>query len=577
LTKQILAILFVVLLVGCSGKHDDTQKANSSTSPLFHERTDIEALSGYHFSEPTEFEMPGIMGSGCAMINVNEDERLDLLLVPGDPRSGALQEDSGLCRVLLQEPDRTFRDVSRKTQIRVRGFGMGVFGGDIDNDGDIDILTTSASGILLFRNDGNLDFEDVTETSGVQTSHWATAAVFFDYNRDGWLDLFLVNYVDYFPGSICEDGSGRRDYCGPISFNGTADLLYRNRGAEGQPGVFENVTIASGLARTMGKGLGAICSDFNGDRIPDIYVANDMEANFLWIQDAYGKFENEASLRGCATDLQGRPQASMGTVFSDLDQDGNPDLFLTHLRGETNTLYRQFPRGVFLDQTSTSGLGEGSLNQTGFGVVARDLNLDGFPDLAIVNGRVMRAPLLVPGTALPHWEEYAEQNQIFLGAKDGHFRELNANSDAFVVHSEVSRGLASGDFDNDGDIDLLVSNIGADARLYENVAERKGHWLQLRVLHPGWKRDAVGARVTLTAGNQKWTAEVAPCTGYLSCHDPRIHWGLGSISSYDSIDVIWPDEMDRIERFGSGSVDQELVLEKGRGTEFILPESAENR
>lgn len=520
-----------------------------------------------HRASEDTFEMPEIMGSGCSFADLNADGRLDLLLVPGQVSVDQAAAGGGLLRVLLQQSDGSFADISEDASIRVRGFGMGCYPADIDNDGDLDVLTTSAAGTALFRCDpaeGKLSFTDVTAAAGLNSSRWSTAAAFVDYDCDGWLDLLVVHYVDYFSGSLCADAAGRRDYCGPQAFSGTADALYHNLGASGQPGVFENVTVAAGLAAAVGRGLGTVCADLNGDRLPDLYVANDMEPNRLWIQGPPGHFSDEASVRGCAVDLQGRPQASMGTVLADLDHDGLEDIFLTHLRGETNTWYRQLGGGVFLDDTVRSGLAEVSRNDTGFGVAARDLDLDGRTDMTVVNGRVMRAPLLQSGAGDSHWLEYSEPRRICMGSADGRFRAVEGG-EPFLQQSLVSRGLAAGDVDNDGDVDLLTSAIAAPAQLWENIAVRRGHWISLRVIDTPRQRDAIGSRVVVHAGNRRWTASVLPHTGYLSSHDPRIHIGLGEASGWDAVDVYWADERAGAERFSGGTADQFFELRRGEG------------
>ncbi|MEY2727331.1 MAG: hypothetical protein RLZZ458_3198, partial [Planctomycetota bacterium] len=471
-----VCIALALICAGCGGKPPAAvpAAASSASGPVLFQEHVLPLFAAHpHCSPADSFEMPGIMGSGCALADLNADGLLDILLVPGEVPATVAAASAGtesLLPLFIQQSDGSFTDATQQAALRVRGFGMGCYPADIDNDGDLDVLTTSAAGTSLFRceNAQNLNFTDITEPGGLVSSRWSTAAAFVDYDADGWLDIFVVNYVDYFPGSHCADASGRRDYCGPHAFSGTADLLYRNRGAEGQPGVFENVTVAAGIAAAAGKGLGTVCTDLNGDRLVDFYVANDMEPNRLWIQGPPGKFTDEASLRGCAVDLQGRPQASMGTILADLDHDGSEDLFLTHLRGETNTWYRQLGQGVFLDDTVRSGLAEASRNETGFGVVAGDLNLDGEVDLAVVNGRVMRAPLLQASPADSHWQEYAEQRRIFLARGAGEFGVLSG-SDSFAAVSEVSRGLAMGDVDNDGDLDLLTSTVAAPARMFRNI------------------------------------------------------------------------------------------------------------
>jgi hypothetical protein len=571
LWAQCIALL-LVLPAGCSsdtaapGRTEVAAAPEDSPHAIFRERTDLPQLQNFHVSNPDSFEMPGIMGSGCSLADLNNDDRLDLILVPGEAAAGSKSQGAAQCRILLQQDHGAFTDISGQASVRVHGFGMGCFAGDLDNDGDLDLVTTSSTGVLVFRNDlsgGQVRFTDITAASGVESSRWSTAAAFVDYDQDGWLDLMIVHYVDYFPGSICSDASGRRDYCGPQSFTGTSDLLFRNRGATGEVGSFENVTVAAGLTKAVGKGLGLICADVNDDRLPDFYVANDMEPNFLWIQKTPGTFVEEAALRGCAVDIQGRPQASMGTALADLDQDGQLDLFLTHLRGETNTWYRPLGNGVFLDDTARSGLGEASRNFTGFGVTAQDFDLDGFQDMAVANGRVMRAPLLQPEAVASHWEEYAERNQVFRGRGQGRFEIVSG--DAFSQPVEVSRGLAAGDIDNDGDVDLLVSTVAAPARLYENVAERLGHWLNVRVICPEWKRDAIGARIVVVTDQTSFVAEVLPCAGYLASHDPRVHFGLGKAAVIRHVDVYWPDEVSGFERFVGGPVDQFLTLRRGSG------------
>lgn len=580
LVLNTILLTSLVVLAGCQKGDSSAGKVGSggtsgparSSTIWFEERAEITEKLGVHYADPEQFEMPGIMGSGCALSDLNGDGLLDIVLVPGDPqlseKSAAPDGNmSGKCRVLVQKTGLTWHDASSDAGLVVDGTGMGCYFGDIDNDGDSDVLTTGSRGIRLFRNDSStekIQFTDTTPSSGLASSRWSTAACFFDYDRDGWLDLFVVNYVDYFPGSQCHDASGRLDYCGPQSFTGTSDFLFRNRGAAGQPGTFENVTVAAGIARAVGKGLGVICSDMTGDRLADIYVANDMEPNFLWVQQSDGTFAEEAVLRGCAVDIQGRSQASMGTAFSDLDEDAQTDLFLTHLRGETNTWYRQLGMGVFLDETARTGLGETSRNYTGFGVVVADFDHDSHLDIAVANGRVMRAPILQADRASSRWGDYAESNLLWTGKGGGQF-ELTSADDPFQKVEEISRGLASGDVDGDGDVDLLISSVAAPARFFENRAAKAGHWLGVQVVDPRWNRDAIGAKVVVSFGGEARHREVMPNLGYLSSHDCRLHFGLGESAGYDSIQVYWPDETSGFEQFPGGPADQMIRLERGKG------------
>ncbi len=568
-------LVLTAFVAGCGRERESNSGSSPSTksgaaASLFSEVAAKRGLNWSHSAGAYDsFPMPQIMGSGCAFLDANGDDLLDVLLVGGvDQSSSEEPEDStssAVVSLFLQNQDGEFEDHSATAGMLVNGYGMGATTGDFDNDGNVDVLITTTSGPVLFRNDGDGRFVNVTERAGLESQRWSSAAAFTDYDRDGWLDLLIVNYVDYFPGSICEDGTGRRDYCGPLAFSGTTDRLYRNLGGSGSVGLFLDTTIASGLALGAGKGLGAVCTDMTGDGRVDFYIANDQEPNRLWVQRPNQTFRDEAELRGCATDIQGRPQASMGSTWCDLDADGKNDLFLTHLRGEMNTFYKNIAPGLFVDQTGSSGLGSGTLNFTGFGVAAPDINLDGNRDVVVANGRVMRAPLLSPIPAKSHWSEYAERNQVFLGSDSGQFRELSTDREPFTSDALISRGLATGDFDKDGDVDILISNVNGPSQLFENIGPRSGHWLTVRLFDPVRKRDSIGASVTLSCGSRRWHLELNPNNGYQSSHDMRLHFGTGGIDRFNYIDVIWPDGDRETERFPGGPLNSHLILRRGQG------------
>jgi len=533
---------------------------------------DITEKSGIRFVHDAgpigEYFMPQIMGSGVALFDFNNDNRLDIYLLQNGGPKGAKN------RLYQQMPDGTFRDVTEGSGLDIAGYNMGVAIGDVNNDGRPDVLVTGYKGIRLFRNNGNGTFTDITRESGLEDPLWSMSASFVDYDRDGWLDLVVVNYIDYDPSRRCDDSSGRRDYCGPNIFHGTIAKLYRNvtsperERREGERAAktirFQDVTMSSGLGQKPGPGLGVVCADFNGDGWPDILAANDGQPNYLWINQHDGTFREEAATRGLAYNGHGMSQGNMGIALGDIDGDGLFDVFITHLTDETNTLWRQGPRGWFQDETVRAGLADPFWRGTGFGTVLSDFNHDGALDLAIVNGRVLRGPEERGSGLDPFWRPYAERNQLFANEGKGQFRELSA-TDPFGQRLAVSRGLACGDIDGDGAMDLLVTTVAGPARLYRNIAPKEGHWLLVRAIDPAHQRDAYGAVVTVHAGGRRWMGSINPGQSYLCSNDPRAHFGLGSAERVDSIRVRWPDGESAEEIFPGGAADRVVVLRRGEG------------
>jgi hypothetical protein len=520
-----------------------------------------------------DYFMPQIMGSGAALLDFDNDGRLDLyFLQNGGPNSRSTN------RLYHQEADGRFKDVSAGSGLDVAGYGMGVAVGDVNNDGFPDVLVTEYSGLRLFLNNGNGTFTDITKEAGLESVLWGTSASFFDYDRDGWLDLVVVNYLDYSPSRPCGD-AGKPDYCHPNAFGGAVTKLYHNRGLEkGDADLnkkvrvpfFEDVTLKSGLGRLPGPGLGVVCADFDGDGWPDIFVANDSKANRLWINQRDGTFKEEGVVRGVAFNGLGRPQANMGVALGDVSGQGQFDLYVTHLTEETNTLWKQGPRGLFRDQTAAAGLASPLWHGTGFGTVLGDFDHDGTLDLAVVNGRVARAGKLAsgePGASgglEPFWRDYAERNQLFANDGSGRFRDISPQNKPFCGTAAVSRGLACGDLDGDGALDLLVTTVAGPARLYRNVAPGRGHWLLVRALDPALKRDAYGAEITVRAGDRRWLRWLNPASSYLCSNDPRAHFGLGQAERVDAIEIRWPDGAAEV--FPGGAADRAVVLRKGEGS-----------
>jgi hypothetical protein len=430
------------------------------------------------------------------------------------------------------------------------------------------VYVSQYGGGRLFRNLGGGHFTDVTAIAGVSLPHWGTSCAFFDYDRDGWLDLVVANYVDYDPSQPCVPPSGQADFCHPRQFAGTAARLFHNRGRgpDGQWAGFEDVTAAAGLAGARSNGLGVACADFTGDGWPDIFVANDARPNHLWVNQHDGTFKEEAVARTVAHNAAGNVEANMGVAAADLAGSGRLDLFITHLAEERHTLWRQDVPGRFRDETAAAGLAHPQWRGTGFGTIAADFDHDGWLDLAVVNGRVTRARLPdgVPPSELPaFWQPYAERNQLFAGTGGGRFRDASADSPAFTGRPGVYRGLAWGDLDNDGAVDLIVSTIEGPARLYRNVAPRKGHWVGVRAFDAEHNRDALGAAVTVVAGGRTWLGLSNPGQSYCSSGDPRVHFGLGPAATVDEFRVDWPDG--RREVFPGGPADRYVTLSRGRG------------
>ena len=309
-----------------------------------------------------------------------------------------------------------------------------------------------------------------------------------------------------------------------------------------------------------------MCADFNDDERPDILVANDMEPNRLWIQQENATFRDEAVIRGLSINQHGQAEANMGVVFEDLNGDGRFDVLITHLRGESNTLWQGEQGGLYHDITPQTGLGPASIPMTGFGVTSIDLDLDGRLDLLIVNGHVKRpgGPLRNSSAAVDFWSEYAQPNQFYLQMGPGIFQNELELASSFTGTNSVARGLIRGDIDNDGDLDLLVTTAHGSAQLYRNDAPRQGAWLLIRVIDTNHRRDAYGARVTVECGDQKWTQVVQPSSGYLSHHDPRLHFGLGTATEIKRVTVHWPERGgDIVEEFTDVKLNQSMVLRRG--------------
>lgn len=567
----IVAIILPILLLellGCSHSADSPSAivSDDADAPAwFEDVSDRVGLQFVHNPGPTgDYFMPQSMGSGCAFLDFDNDGLLDLYLL-----HDAGPDSHSVNRLYRQIPGGTFQDVTEGSGLDVAGYNRGVAVGDVNNDGLPDVLLTQYGGIKLFLNRGGGRFKDFTAESGLVNPLWGMSAAFLDYDRDGWLDVVVVNYLDYDRNKKCRSPKGQLDYCGPNSFSGVCSKLFHNRGSDRTasplPAVsFEDVSFASGLGRLPGPGLGVACADFDGDGWPDIFVANDGQPNRLWINRHNGSFVNEAVSRGVAYTAMGSAFAGMGVALGDINNDGLIDLFVTHLGTETNTLWKQGPRGEFRDETRHCSLAAPQGHGTGFGALLADFNNDGALDLALVNGRVIRGGD-AHDSGLGFWETYAERNQLFVNDGTGVFRDCSAANPALCGRWNVGRGLACGDFDNDGAVDLLVSSIGGRARLLRNVTPQRGHWLEVRVFDPQLNRDTYGAEVRVRIGEREWLRSLNPAESYLCSSSPLVHFGLGEATRFDAIVVTWPDGVR--EQFPSGKADRAFTVRRGEGHE----------
>ncbi|PYQ59434.1 MAG: hypothetical protein DMF53_18855 [Acidobacteria bacterium] len=550
-------------------------------APIF---TDRAADWGLNFTYSTgqtgELYFPEIMGGGVALLDYDNDGDLDVFVVQGHPLKPGSPDPgpAGWGRLFRNDlitpqgknPVPRFVDVTAQSGIRATGYGMAVATGDFDNDGRVDLYISNFGSNQLWHNNGDGTFTDVTARAGVDDPRWSSGAAFVDLDRDGWLDLYVLNYVDYsiansIASSIannvrCYAPSSRRDYCGPSTFAPVPDRLFRNRGN----GTFEDVSLPSGIGRKAGPGLGVVADDLDGDGWPDLFVANDGAASFLWINQKNFTFREEGLLAGVALNAAGKPEAGMGIAVGDADGDGRDDLLITHLTAETNTFYLNLGGGLFEDATARSGLGAPSLPFTGFGTGWLDVDNDGKLDLAVFNGAVNLSGAMGSG---PGIAPYAQPHQLYRNLGGGRFAVAPEAGPDFQKLA-VSRGAAFGDIDNDGDTDILVVDADGPLRLLVNEGGNRNPWLGLRLVGkpPGAKaeRDMIGARVEVRRkGAPSLWRRVATDGSYASASDPRVLVGLGDASEVTGVRVLWPDGL--AELFPPPPLRTYTTLVRGRG------------
>src|SRR5437867_4269180 len=545
---QLLCLLLVwqAIAVAC-GRTASLPAGNAAEAgqPWFE---DIAERAGIHFEHHSghrdKFYLPEIMGGGAALFDMDNDGLLDVYFV----QSGSLSSPAGTAsgsRLFRNRGGARFEDVTSGSGADVAGpstplgAGMGVAAGDFDNDGNVDLYVTNFGGNVLLKGDGRGHFADVTAKAGVASGGWSTSAAFLDYDNDGYLDLFVVHYLAWQPSAEveCFSLSGVPDYCSPKTYDlpSAATLYHNNRN-----GTFVDVTDRAGLRAAVGNGLGVAAGDVDGDGRIDIFVANDGMPNQLWLNRGGGRFEDAALTWGCAVDLDGRPKAGMGVHLADVDSDGDLDLLVVNLDGESDSLYRN-EKVFFRDDTAAAGLRAISRPFTRFGVAMLDFDNDGLLDIYEANGRVGRQSELFSS------DPYAEPNLLLRGVAAWRFEEVRPCGGTSTPLIGTSRGAAFGDIDNDGGIDIVVSNRDGKPYLLHNVAKGRGHWVMLRVVDEHG-RDAIGAELTAMVGQKAIKRDVRAAYSYLSSNDPRVHVGLGKETALHDVVVRWPNGAR--ERFG---------------------------
>ena len=497
------------------------------------------------------------MGSGGLFFDYDDDGWIDIFLVDGGSVADSELAGRARHRLFRNRRDGTFEDSTARSGIQHRGYGMGACAGDYDNDGRVDLYVTNFGPNVLYRNGGNGVFTDATSKARVGSALFSAGCAFADLDRDGDLDLFVTNYVAAETGRspFCGDARTKtRFYCHPLNYDPLPNAVYRNDGQ----GVFADVSDRAGVASLRSNGLGVIVADYDTDGWPDVFVANDSLPNFLFRGAPGGRFTETALSAGVALATDGKARAGMGIDAGDYDEDGHLDLVITNLDFEMHSLFRGLGDHLFAYTTPESGIGAATLPFVGFGVAFLDFDNDSRLDLTFANGHIFdNAPLFRPGTT------YAQRNLLFRNVGSRRFADISRGAGGGFALEKVSRGLVTGDIDNDGDLDLLITNSGQTADLLRNDGGNAGHALLVRTIGTRSNRDGVGAQLRLMTGTRTQTRVVKAGSSYLGQNDTRQHFGLGPAARADRLEVRWPSG--RTEVLTDVAANQIITIREGDG------------
>ena len=559
-------LLGVAILSGvslCPPPTNGGQEAKVQDQPIKVRYVDVRKESGITFLQDgtgTEDKLYlETMGTGVAWIDYDQDGLMDLYFVqsaatesykPTRPLRSALYHNNG---------DGTFTDVTEKAGVAAEGhYGQGVAVADFDNDGFPDMLVTGYGGTILYHNNGNGTFTDVTVKAGVgNTGKWSTSAGWFDYDKDGWLDLVICDYIEWAPKNNIwcgEHRPGYRSYCHPGNYKGQRVKLFHNN----HDGTFTDASDSSGVGKPEAKGMGVVLADFNNDGWTDIAIANDSWPNFLFLNKKDGTFQDVSFVSGLAASEDGRYEAGMGIDASDVDGDGWQDVYITHLDFELNRLYHNNQNGSFDDYTFRSGIGNKAMLLSGVSAKFVDYDNDGWPDIVQVNGA------MVDNVHLYHSEvTYKEPMLMFRNLGKGQFDKVSESLGPDFMRPIVGRGIAIADYDNDGDIDIVTNNRDDYPSLFRNDGGNANHWLEILLIGTRSNRDGIGASLKLTSEGITHVEQARGGMGYMCAHDPRIFFGLGKRSKIDSLDITWPSG--QVDKLTDVPIDKIIAVKEGTG------------